>query len=476
MKAISPHRSVLLLGITFLIAYIWMQYHFFELRILLDSGVRVFLIAFEKMPDVTEQRALLALNQLLPAICAQLGLSLKTIAITYVLNDAIVYPFFFLLFLFYYKEKASAIALIAGYFVAIKYHFFIIPYSVGLAWPLILWLFLLLRTNGFKIKLLSKSAVLVAAIVALLVFAHPIVAVTTIFIGLHLLVNNNDRSVMRYFSWPIVLFALLMFVKWSDPDPHDMGNVLSIGGKQLGANKANLKFQLLIPVFYPITALVWTFLIGLMLKWLKQLSWRKLYVPFIAISFTIGVYVLYGIYLDYTLGHWMVKTLTPATLLFIFIIAQEIRELPEVNRAKALKLATFIMLPLVFWEFYVIGFKVAPSFTQRRAVIDKIIEQIPNDSTSKFYMDVRQAPEGSYYPLITTSEIAVIAELYHDLQVTPNVVPLTEQNDWLMDSLKADQFYVNLHSFKTCGDHPPYFVLVPGPYQAISGNKLWDTQ
>lgn len=473
MKAIQPHRSVLLLGSIFLVAYLWMQWHFFDLRILIDSGVRIFLIALEQFPDVTEQRTLLAMNQLLPAAFAQFGAPLKTIAITYVINDTVIYPFFFLLFLFYYKDRTSTVALIAGYFVAIKYHFFIIPYSVGLAWPLILWLFIIVRQHDYQIRLRSIHAPFVFGLIYLLVFAHPIVAVTTIFIGLHKLVNSEQRNPFRYFNWPILLFLFFMFVKWSDPDPHDMGNVLSIGGKQMGANIANLKYQLLLPAYYPITALAWLSMILLLFNWLRQKQWRKLYVPLIALSFTMGVYVLYGIYLDYTLGHWMVKTLTPATLLFIFVIVQHIKTLPKPTAARIEAITALMLVPLVLWEFTIIAKGVAPTFGQRKEVIQNIVEAIPDDSTSKFYFDTRNAPDGSFYPLITTSEIAIISELYYNKQVTPNLVPITDQNDWLADSLKSDQFYVNLHSFKQCGEFPPYFTIVPGAYKQLELDSLW---
>lgn len=459
-------KPTAIFGLLFFIILIAIQFYFFELRLLVDGSVSLFLIAVTKTFDVAEDRFMIGFNQVLPVIGANMGVSLKSLAISYLANDVLIYLIAFLLLLLPLKDPLSALILLVGYVATAKYHFFIMTYSAAISWPFMLLLFSVLRHYNWRI---SKWGVL-PLVVSLfyLVFAHPVVTIVFSTIWAYQFMQFNTNKERTKWLIPMGIVTVLFIMKWIDPDPYDVQQLQDVPGISWNRSQWHLaRMQKWVPMFYPTLMVAVAFMAYQIKSWLQNKQYGQILVPLGGLGLLLVFYIMFGIPFKYPLGHWANKAFAPTTLLFLYIIADRMRTQNIKLNGKRVNMLIMICALLTVWELSVIVFKVSDTFEQRLVAIHELIDQVPTNERSKFIILDKDIPENSFFELITASEVAVISELFYDFSYTPNIIVNTETKEPALDTLGTDLIYVNTNASIPAGAYEPYFNFKSGEFHEI---------
>lgn len=458
-----------LFGLAFFVALFVLNFYLFELRLLVDGSVSLFLMAVTKTFDVAEDRFMIGFNQVLPVIGANLGVSLKSLALSYLANDVLIYLIAFLLLLIPLKDPLSALIFVVGYVATSKYHFFIMTYSVAISWPFMLLFFSILRRKNWQI---SKWAIFpIVVCMFYMVFAHPLVIIIFASIWAYQFMQFYNNKQRLQWLIPMGIAIVLFVMKWNDPDPYDAQQLQKVGNSAWDKSQWHLaKMQAWVPMLYPTLLIV----IGVMLyqitKWIKGGKYLQVIVPLGGLAMLLTFYIALAIPFKYPLGHWTNKAFAPTTLLFLYIIADLFRTRQislNTSRVKALVIGCTL---LTVWELGVVVFKVSETFEQRLLAIHKLIDQAPSDERSKFVVPGDELPENSFFSLVTASEVAVISELFYDLEYTPNLIVDTDTREQAIDTLGAELIFVNPNASIPAGNYEPYFNFKPGKFKEVPLN------
>lgn len=470
----SFRKPIAIIGVLFFAALIYLQFHFFELRLLVDGAVSLFLIAITKTFDIAEDRFLIGFNQLLPVVGANMNVPLKTLAISYLTNDVLIYLIAFLILLIPLKDPLSALILILGYVAVSKYHFFIVTYSLLISWPLMLVFFSVFRKFNWK---LGKWGILPMMVsVHYLVFGHPLIVVVFGLIWAYEFMQMTTKKQRLTWLIPMGLMTLLFVLKWLDPDPYDLQQI----EKGTSHNWENFnwhffKQQLLVPLYYPTFVITLLGMLYMLYGWWQKKAYQTMLVPIGALALFAVVYIAFAIPFKFVLGHWPNKAFAPTTLLFLYVIADQLRNSSFSFNSTKGKVLVAACSVLIVWELTVITTKSSKGFEQRLTSIHEIIEQVPNDKRSKFIVDADDVPENSYYAMITASEIAIISELFYDMKYTPNVLVNTANREPVLDTLGRKLIFVNPKAAIPAKAYHPYFNFKPGNYREMPFDEENDT-
>lgn len=469
----------IMLGVLFTILLVGLQFHFYELRLLIDNSINLFMISVEKTFHASENRFMKIFTQLLPVMGARLDVPFEWLPKLYLANDALWYIFGFGVLFFYFKDYEACVALVIGLLAAWKYYFFIIPCCLIISWPVQLMFFSMMRRQGFAPKMHSRAFLLMLIMIFFFAFGHPLIFFSFLFIYAYEVIGGTTTISLKKLIVPIGAFFAFLAFKWAKPEQYDLQQI-SVGGASLKGIWSSPfwgdYFKLL--YYYPLFTLILLVVIGLIVVWVWQKQYARAAIPAFALLFTLGVFFYYRVYDTHPYGDWFQKMMMPLAYFYAYILADSIRRLKAEQVERFYKFAGVPILLLVLVECGVIGFGgISNYFNDRLVAIDGLIEAMPDEAHSKYYLLSTDFNDGDIAHYISPMEIVVMDALRHHRTYTPNLLVVKPDEEPMLTSSCADNFYINyvwMGHIKHINDVNVYHQYLPGSYKHININAAAD--
>lgn len=465
-------RFAILLGVLFAIILVVLQFHFYELRLLIDNSINLFMISVDKTFHASENRFMKVFTQVLPVMGARLEVPFSWLPKLYLANDALWYIFGFAVLFFYFKDYEACFALVIGLLAAWKYYFFIIPCCLIISWPMQLMFFSMMRRHDFAPKLHSRAFLLMLAMIFFFAFGHPLIFFSFIFIYTYEVIGGSAKISLKKLIVPIGAFTVFLAFKWAKPEQYDMQQI-SAGGASLEGlwNSPFLSEYLKLITYYPLFTLSLLTVSVLMVVWVGQKHYSRALVPAFALVLTIGVFFYYRVYDTHPYGDWFQKMMIPLAYFYAYVIADAIRRMEAIKMERFYKYAGVPILAIVLIEFGVISFGgISTYFSDRLGMVEELIDAIPEEHHSKYYMLTTDLEPNSMANYISPMEIVVISSLKSDRVNTANLLVVSPEEEHELLSFCNESFYINylwMGHIKHLNDVNVYHNYVPGSYKYI---------
>lgn len=465
----TRERFALLLGILFAIALIFFQFYFYELRLLIDNSINLFMISVEKTFHASENRFMKIFTQILPVMGARLDVPFSWLPKLYLANDALWYIFGFGVLFFYFKDYEACFALVIGLFAAWKYYFFIIPCGIIISWPLQLMFFSMMRRNNFAPKLNSRAFVIMVAMLFFFAFGHPLIVFCFMFIYLYEVTGGAQQVAIKKLIVPIGTLGAFLLFKWINPDMFDMQKINNTGGSLQGfINSTYLKEYATLYYTYPLFSISVLVVLVFVVHWFYTKQYSRTIMPIVAMLLTLFAFVYYKVYDTHPYGDLFQKIMIPIAYFYAYVITDSVRRLKMPEMQRFYKVAGIPILALVVLEVGVIAKGgISSYFNKRLDNIEALISVLPDEAHSKYYVLSSDLEDSSLALSISPMEIVLIAEMKHNKHYTPNLLVVRPDEVDYLQSFCNDNFYINyvwMGHIKHINDVNVSHNFIPGPY------------
>lgn len=475
MALSSSHRRrfTMLMGVLFAIFLILLQFHFFELRLLIDNSINLFMISVDKTFHASENRFMKIFTQILPVMGARLDVPFSWLPKLYVANDALWYIFGFAVLFFYFKDYEACFALVIGLLAAWKYYFFIIPCCLIISWPVQLMFFSMMRRHDFAPKVQSRAFLLMLIMIFFFAFGHPLIFFSFLFIYAYEVIGGTTKISIKKLIVPLGAFFSFLAFKWAKPEQYDMQQI-SAGGASLDGfwTSPFMSEYLKLIYYYPLFTLSLLLVVVLMIVWVKEKQYARAIVPTFALMLTIGVFFYYRVYDTHPYGDWFQKMMMPLAYFYAYVLADTIRRMEVSSMERLYKVAGLPILVLVVIEFGVIGYGgISSYFNDRLAEIEKLIKILPKEQHSKYYILNSDIEPGGIANYISPMEIVVISAIKSEREYTPNLLVVAPEEETQLTSFCTENFYINyiwMGHIKHLYDLNVYHNYLPGSYKRLT--------
>lgn len=387
------------------------QVKLFEHRMVLDSAVSTFIICNTQDFDVTEKRFAIGINQVLPVLATYFTDEVKWVVKAFYANDFLWYFAFFLLFLFGFNKPHAAMALVVGYFTILGHHYFILTYSVPLAWPLLLLLMLIMQKQ-ICVSRLQAQWLVVFLCLFFLAFSNPINTITTLlFLAYFAAGQINNREKLTTYIITTAAFLLLVIAKNLNPEPYDVNRLTqtSLGFAWLHTpHLINWAKGFLIA--YPIGTLLLAG--GLVFTVLKLRQPKKIQgiVLVGAYIYLAIVFIAYGCFGRYPHDDLVAKAITPVVLLFTYIFAEKLVQAVKLQRSYVLYSSFATIVILLSLKYILLLNNYVQLADKKISIAKQLIKQAPQNG-AKCYVNKKNLGQIDDLPEINTTEIIMVSAL-----------------------------------------------------------------
>ncbi len=434
-----------------------------------DNAYCSFMLIKQESFFIVHGRYTLALTQIFPLLAIKLGLSLKTVLLSYSANFYVLYTSIFAIIAHAFKNKNIAI----GYLLMILLFMGRIFYLqteilIGLSFFALLWAL----TEQFKIGKIQRNWFIVFSLIfiVLTLSSHPLLIIPIVFISLYNMMDKTKIIFDKTYAYILFLAIIILSVKilFVSSDSYEGGYFQTILRKDLWVN---FQEQYLTRFFikniehYQI-GIVFTgiVLLGLILKgeYLKTL-----FVSLFILGFYISMSVIFH------------SGDAPVGMERIFLSLGAILAVPTIKDIWS-KYGQIFLVALIVVVFYISLnriYQFHQEFEQRYAIYKSACDKLQTKQGNKFYF---YRPEiNERWDLMSTWAISVetllISTLYNNKSISVYIA--LDEKDIQSKPMAENTFlFVNFWPFLNTENladfNTKYLKLPNGNYNYISGKYL----